>query len=208
MYKVVAFLMIVGLVACAAPGPKSVTEEDVKQLKGGSLQIVVHEPYSFALLSGSKGLMGGLGGLSMEAAGKKFIDANGVVDPAADIANSLASEIADLYDLTPHNSSIDATPNATVELHVKTGFWAFGTTLTSGDKWNVIYSPTIKLVQAGSGKIYASYRCPKKRQEAPGDPTLEQLAENDAAQLKVVLQELADECKAEFKKLTLGLEEK
>ena len=199
------------LTGCAAPAPKIAQESDIRTFQGRTLKTVIHESPPFALLSSNLGFaaffgagIGAMAGLSMERAGEKFIAAYSVNDPADTLATSLAQEIATAYRLRSTADQNTSTQNG-LELHVKTNFWAFGTTRTTGENWNIMYWPKFQLKDTQTGKVYAEYNCVYKRQQTPSGLTMDELVEADALQFKSILNEIANECKEEFKISFLGI---
>ena len=189
------------------------------ELKGKSIVVVQHERPAFTAMTAGKvatgamfGALGGaIAGASMVSAGNKIVDENHMEDPAAKLAQSIATDLSVFDGLTVRESNgvvakttepadlVKLYPGNDLILDVFTTQWSFGYFPANWSHYKIFYAVKLRLIRASDSKVLAEGFCNRgNEQSVDGAPTYDELLANSATLLK---QRLADESQACGKEL-------
>jgi hypothetical protein len=215
--KLTAALMGVLVLACTRVNTTPLAESTGKSLSSRSVVTLAHEKPSFAAMTAGKAGFGLLGAMAMMSAGNAIVQENGIADPAIAIADQLKGVLKDKFavqvsDAPVHQNGDDlaqictANPDADLILDVRTLNWSFAYFPTTWNRYRVIYSASIRLIDAKNRTVIAegfSSRVPK---ETPDAPTKDELLANHAQLLKEELNKGAQQCVQEFMTKALNIQ--
>ncbi len=154
--------------------------------------------------------LGGAGYLAMISDGKEIVAENNVDDPAIYIGEKLIADLSAKYGTKLSAKSVTITgddvqaiskTNSDIDLilEIRTIFWGFRYFPTTWNKYRVVYSSRLRLIDVKGGKVLAEDSCSRDPDETPTAPTYDELLANNAERLKSELKEAADFCVADLK---------
>jgi len=205
------------LIACVNTKNIPMTKEHAALLKGHSMASLPSHTPDFVAATRLKGTLGLMGVVGMVAEGNVIIHENNVEDPAQTIAANLTKAIAGRYGIKMVNltqkrgvdQSIAALSKAGQEadylIDVKTSSWGCMYYPTGWDKYYLIYTANLQLIDTRTQTVLCQgyFTAPRKDKENASSYT--GLMENQAAGLKQELKSSTEQAIHFFKTEILGL---
>lgn len=208
----------VTLAACVSVQQRPIDATSAAALKDRELTIARRAKPDFAALTPAKAAIGGglIGAAVMISAGNELIASNGVDDPADRISERLAAALSqrhgvrvsdkstllstdDVAEVTKNN------PEAELVLDTRTINWSFVYFPTSWDKYRVIYTARLRLIDVRRGAVLAEGGCRRVPEESAEAPSYDELVADNARRLKHELALAADLCVQQFAQTTLAM---
>ena len=214
MKAAVAFLTCAMLMNSAVAKDKEklspISEADAAGLQGKTIALTRHEKPSFGAMTAGKASFGLLGAGAMISAGNTLVRENNIADPAEQIRDTLADELARAYgakflpvDATPTKAN---KPTQLAGLHADADYvldvrgvgWMYLYYPTDWAHYNVLFSVQVQLVETKTGRLASKGFCFRTTKEHPKPPTRDQLHANGAQLLKDVSASLGWSCTDAF----------
>ena len=201
------------LTACTTT--QTLPREAAAGLRGQNLLLSTHAPTPFSVQTAGNSLWGGLGAIgggimaaNMESQGAQVARQHKLTDPTPAMAAQLAQALQRQWGMRVVNPPLasDSDDAATLAaaargrarylLSVQTQVW--GMTHISATRYTVQYNTRARLIDTQSGQVIAQADCnrPLPTGVNDSDPTYDQMLANDAAILKQLLRQSADDCLA------------
>jgi hypothetical protein len=151
-------------------------------------------------MTAGKAMFGLFGAGAMVVAGNKIISENQVADPAEIFERELVPALSKRFGFVVKPAStpivaetkpakIAATQTDTdYILDIRSGGWMFAYEATNWDKYWLMYSVQIQLIDAKSGALVSNMGCNAGNQKDPNAPTRDAILANQAALLKDITQ--------------------
>ena len=170
----------------------------------------------FAAFTPGRAVLGPIGGASTVDRGNQLISEHGVADPAGAIAGALAQELSQRLALTlaSHTVQLDTDevaplaktfPDADLLLDVRTINWLYGYFPTAWNRYWVLYTARVRLVDVKRGQVLAEGVCSRKAPEDSSNArSEEELLANSAQHLKAELANAAQFCLQRFRSATFA----
>lgn len=138
----------------------------------------------------------------MKISGRKLVGQYRIQYPAAHIRQSLADDYTVLHNVSVNRAR---TTESDMILDIRTSNWGIENFDFSIGKYRVVYSVSLKLVDASSGEVLAENACGRWPSKSNYSPSRDQLLANNASLLKQELKTAADFCTNYFKTTTLRM---
>ena len=147
-----------------------------------------------------------LGGMAMISAGNELVRSENIDDPAVEISERIANDMAQKRSaaLLPVSHQIAANDNpaslvkaysgADIILDVKTINWMYLYYPSNWSKYHVMYTARVRLIDGKSGAIVAQHMCKVDPTDQNNPPTRDALHADHAALLKQLLHKAASTC--------------
>jgi hypothetical protein len=192
-----------------------------KSLASGSTlqgQHVVTSQYAkpdFAAMTPGKAAFGVFGAMSMISAGNDLVKSENIQDPAIEISEHLANDMAVKRSATvlptPHQIATDDNPSSMVKVYpgadiildVKTVNWMYSYYPTKWNKYHVTYTARVRLIDGKTGALVAQHLCKVDPTDPNDPPTNDALRADHAALLKQFLHKAADTCVSDVEQQAL-----
>lgn len=201
-------LLAVGVaVSGCAVSKRPADQKTLTELAGQPITYQVLEPSSFVFVTPENSKVPLARVALMVKNGTQLIEEHHLVDPANDIASTLAKELERVYQarlvLPPAksdaSSKADSAPVAArFSVNVTTTNWGLFFSTKQEGKYGVIYTARVELMDLAKGTVIASAPCLPNRAEALASTTLlrprEEMLGNQAAGLKEALHAEASKC--------------
>ena len=208
------------LAGCATPPQtRPLDTAGLAAVRNQTVAVTVRKQPDFAILAPSNAMFGALGGLSAVGEGNKVVAANGVADPAAAIAQELASALRDAQGSQPVAGPVpvDASDAAHVAaqakgkarfvIDVETRAWHMTYFPTDWTHYQVFYLAAARLIDADTGAVLAESGCKLAPETNAGAPTYEEMLAGGAARLKATLAASGATCAARFKREMFAMQD-
>jgi hypothetical protein len=194
------------------PAPRPLDAAGLSAVRNQTVAVTVRQRPEFAILAPSNAMFGALGGLSAVAEGNRVVAANGVADPAAAIAQELASALHDTHGSEPVAGPVavdagdavriaaQAKGKARFVIDVETRAWHMTYFPTDWTHYQVFYVAAARLIDTETGGILAESGCKLAPETNAGAPTYEEMLAGGAARLKATLAASGATCAARFKR--------
>jgi hypothetical protein len=188
-----------------------------ESLRGREITVAAWERPDFMAMTASRAAIGGLiGALTMSEGGKNVVNNNNLQDPAAAILQAMAADLkgahgwrfADRQLLVGADDPAQLAkdyPGTDVVLEVRTINWGYTYFPTTWNRYRVIYSGRLRLIDAKKGQVLAEGFCSRVPDETPNAPTGDELLANGAQVIKNELQAAASHCVQHFRTQTFAL---
>ena len=204
--------VVVGLtmVGCVSVNHIPMTPEIANGIKYKEVVTGKREKPDFAAITAGKAMFAMIGAVAMISAGNEIVVNNNVEDPAIYIVEKLSADLSAKYGTKVSTKSVTITdddvqaasknnPGVDVILDIRTINWSFAYFPTTWDKYRVMYSARLRLIDVKDEKVIAEGFCSRVPDQTPSSPTYEELLANNAERLKRELKEAADFCIGDFK---------
>lgn len=189
MYSKIALLVIAATISgCASVSTVIPDKGDLSRFAGQPVALKIAKPNSF-VLSTPENNRTYLRTVTMVREGNELIESNGVSDPAEEIANAIGQRLEKAYGTKA--SSVNS--NAMLSIDVQTTNWGLFFTSADKNKYGVIYTATVQIVDVQKGSVIASGYC-KPMSGASIVADRGQFLDRSAEGLKTALAQLAQEC--------------
>lgn len=210
MYKKVSVALIAAsLVGCVSVNQIPLSPDTATTLKNREVVMGKRAKPDFGAMTAGKAAFALVGAFAMISAGNQIVSHNNIQDPALYIEQKLSADMSSRYGTKVSPASVLLTSDdvqsiakndagADLVLDVRTINWSFAYFPTTWNKYRVIYSSRLRLIDARNGKVVAEGGCARVPEETPDAPTYDELLANDAARLKSELKKAADFCVGEF----------
>lgn len=210
---------------CASVRHIPIEQSAISKIAGKEVVVVKRPMPDFGAMTPGKAAVGSLfgaiggavAGASMVSAGNSLVQENGIPDPAYDIAEELARSMEAKYG-TKHaevGSSIisDDEPSSVaaayktipLALDIKTFMWGFAYFPTSWDKYRILYSARLRLIDTSTANVIAEGYCSSVPEKTDGAPTYDELVGNGASRLTAEINKAARYCVQQFSSKSLGM---
>lgn len=186
-----------------------------RSMEGRSLEVTWREKHgAFSATTPGKALFGGFGGAAMIVAGNKIVRENNVDDPAFIVAEKISKILSERKTLLLKEDKLNAQDKTPKELMVSgrdlildvyTTYWGFSYLSSGWDKYRVLYSVKIHLLDSKNGKTLAEGFCSRVPKKVDNPPSYDELLEAGAKRLKEELNSSANSCADEFLTTVFGL---
>ena len=167
MFSLAAMLVLGG---CATVKPVAL---DVKALEGRGIDKVAATEHPVPVMSAvtpTKAQFGFLGGLAMNAAGKKIIESHDVADPASSVSRSLAGQLADIVgaEAVPPGGVVKgadaaevvaASGDADLVVDVQTSGWQLVYYTSAWGTYSITYRANARFIDAASESVLGAGSC-------------------------------------------------
>lgn len=185
-----------------------------QRVKDKALTVSKREKPDFAAMTAGKAAFALIGAAAMVSAGNEIVRTNNIEDPATYIEATLSADLRTKHNVhvSPNPMPVNtddvaqlSQPSSDVDLllDVRTINWSFAYFPTTWNKYRVIYSARLRLVDIKNGRVLAEGGCARVPEETPTAPSYDELLANNAERLKRELKIAADYCVGEFKSKTL-----
>lgn len=216
--KKALFIVLAGLtmVGCVSVNHIPMTPDAITSINNKEVVTGKREKPNFAAMTAGKAMFAMVGAAAMISAGNEIVAKNNVQDPATYISEKLSTALSMKYGTKVSAKTVSITdddvqalsrknPEIDLILDIRTVNWSFVYFPTTWDKYRVIYSARLRLIDVKGGKVTAEGFCSRIPDQTPSSPTYEELLANDAKRLKRELREAADFCINDFKTKVLQL---
>ena len=181
-----------------------------ERVQGRALALSKRELPDFAAFTVAAPMFGLIGGLAAIGLGNEIVRSNGIEDPADHIAKVLSADLGAKYavrvssKLLPIGTNDVAqlskgAPDADLLLDVHTFLWAFNYFPTTWNRYRIVYTARLRLIDMKGGRVLAEGKCNRIPEETPAAPSYDELLANGAMRLKIELRIAADYCVNEFR---------
>ena len=214
----ILFIAVAGLsmVACVSTKNIPMTIDAANSVSNREVATAKREKPDFAAFTAGKAMFALVGAMAMISAGNEIVAKNNIEDPAAYIGEKLSLELSAKYGTKVSSKSVavkdedvreitKSNPDIDLLLDIRTINWSFAYFPATWNKYRVIYSARLRLVDIKAGKIIAEGFCSRVPDQTPNSPSYDDLLDNNAERLKKELNEAADFCVGEFKAKVLQL---
>jgi hypothetical protein len=206
------------LTGCISVQQKSISHDGAAALQGKTIVVDAYESPGFTAMTPGKAALGLIGAGLMISEGHSFIRDNQIADPAVEIGNDLAQELATKYAVvvkptsTPKPLTTDAIdaivaqyPDSDLIMDSRTLNWAYTYFPDHWGTYRLIYAAKIRLIDAHTKTVLAEGLCKQVPDYSPDAPDYDTLTGNGAAWAKAKLSSYADSCVSEFGASSLDL---
>lgn len=180
------------------------------RVKGRALTLSKRETPDFAAFTAAAPIFGLIGGLAAIGVGNDIVRTNRIEDPAERIALALSADLAAKYgvrvastrfplDTDEVTQLAKTAPDAELLLDVRTFLWAFNYFPTTWNRYRLLYTARVRLIDIKTGRILTEGKCTRIPEETPNAPSYNELLADGAARLKVENTIAADYCVNEFR---------
>jgi len=192
------------LCGCVSAPTKSL--DSGATLEGKHVVVSQYAKPDFTAMTAGKAAFGLFGAMAMISAGNDLVKSENIDDPAIEISERLASDMAAKRSasLLPASHQIAADdnpaslvksyPGADVILDVKTINWMYSYYPSNWGKYHVTYAARVRLIDGKSGAIVAQHLCKVDPTDPNDPPTNDALRADHAALLKQYLHKAAATC--------------
>ena len=212
-----ATAMAVVLSGCAGAPTKPLASGST--LQGKHIAVTQYAKPDFGAMTAGKAAFGVFGAMAMIGAGNDLVKAEHIEDPAIEIGEHLANDMAEKHSATvlPASQHIatDAEkppalvkfyPDADLVLDVRTINWMFLYYPSSWGRYHVMYVARVRLMDGKTGSLVAQHVCKVVFLGGGGNaPTKDELLANHAAMLKQTLHKAAATCVGDVERQALML---
>jgi hypothetical protein len=208
-----AAALAVVLSGCVSAPTKSL--EQGSTLQGKHVVVSHYAKPDFAAMTAGKAAFGLIGGLAMVSAGNDLVKSEGIEDPAIEISQRLADDMAAKHSATVlpisnkiatddnPSSLVKAYPGADLILDVKTLNWMYIYYRSQWSKYHVMYIARVRLIDGKTGALLAQHLCNVDPTDPKNPPTSDALRADHAALLKQSLHKAADTCVSDVEQQAL-----
>ncbi|HXP01171.1 MAG TPA: hypothetical protein VN813_11745 [Luteibacter sp.] len=208
-----AAAIAVVLSGCTPLPTKSLAPEST--LQGKHVVLSHYAKPDFAAMTTGKALFGMIGGFAMVSAGNQMVKNENIDDPAIEISQRLASDMAarhastvlpvsDTVATDDNPSSLVKTyPGADVILDVRTMYWMYSYYPNKWSKYRVMYAARVRLIDGKTGALLAQQMCNVEPTDPENAPTHDALRADHAALVKQFLHKAADTCVSDVEQQAL-----
>lgn len=207
-------IALTAVVAAALAGCVSAPTKPIASnasLHGKRLVLSEYAKPDFAAMTAGKAEFGLFGALATIHAGNELVKSDNIADPAIDIGQQLAKDLAtrDADTVMPGPTTPSANdnpstliktyPGADLIIDVKTINWMYAYYPTKWSLYHINYAARVRLLDGSTGAIVAQQMC---KVEDPTDPTKSPtraaLTADHGALLKQLLKKAGDSCVENF----------
>lgn len=205
MKKIVcAMALTIVLSGCVSAPTKPM--DSSSNLQGKHVVISQYATPDFTAMTPGKAAFGMFGAMAMIHAGNELVKTENIADPAIEISNRLATDLAtkDAANIqpSPHLIATDDNPatllktypGADVILDVKTINWMYNYYPTKWGSYHVNYAARVRLIDGKTGALVAQQLCKIDPTDPNNPPSGDALRVDHAALLKQLLHKAADTC--------------
>ena len=188
-----------------------------ESLRGREVTVATWERPDFMAMTAGRAAIGGLlGAAIMTEGGKNVVNNNNVQDPAGAILQAMAADLKGAHGWRfaerqllvgaddPAQLAKDY-PGTDVVLEMRTINWGYTYFPTTWNRYRVIYSGRLRLIDAKKGQVLAEGFCSRVPEETPNAPSGDELLANGAQVIKNELQAAANHCVQHFRTQTFAL---
>ncbi|MEN7973303.1 MAG: hypothetical protein ABFR47_05665 [Verrucomicrobiota bacterium] len=210
MKKLIVGTILVALMNGCATRNVALNPAKAALYRGKTITYSVHEKPSFSAMTAGKAGFGALGAAGMNSAGNKLVQENKVPDPAVRIADTLAKDLAGMYNLSvirPEKRAESRKPAKVAAEHsygdivldVQTKNWMFCYMPLDWNNYRVMYAAKLKLIDTKTAEVLASASYVYNSKDSGVYPSYDELTDNQAAGLKRFLKKAEVECISEMR---------
>ncbi|WP_267226253.1 hypothetical protein [Dyella silvae] len=199
-----AAAIAVVLSGCVSAPTKSL--DSGSALQGKHVVVTQYAKPDFSAMTPGKAAFGMFGAMAMVSAGNELVKSENIEDPAIEISEQIANDMAVKRSATvlPSSHQIAADdnpaslvkiyPGADVILDVKTINWMYSYYPTQWSKYHVFYAARVRLIDGKTGALVAQQLCKVDPTDPNDPPTNDALRADHAALLKQFLHKAASTC--------------
>jgi hypothetical protein len=211
------FSLVAVLCGCVSVQHVPLAAGAAESLRGREVTVAAWERPDFIAMTAGRAAIGGLiGAVTMTEGGKNVVNNNNVQDPAGAILQAMAADLKSAYGWRfagrqllvgaddPAQLAKDY-PGTDVVLEMRTINWGYTYFPTTWNRYRVIYSARLRLIDAKKGQVLAEGFCSRVPEETPNAPTGDELLANGARVIKNELQAAASHCVQHFRSQTFAL---
>jgi hypothetical protein len=211
------FGLIAVLSGCVSVQHVPLAPAAAESLRGREVTVAAWERPDFMAMTPARAAIGGLiGAAIMTEGGKNVVENNNLQDPAAAILQAMAADLKSAYALRLSDRQLTVGaddpaqigkdyPGTDVVLELRTVSWGYVYFPTSWNRYRVIYSGRLRLIDAKKGQVLAEGFCSRVPDETPNAPTGDELLANGAQVIKNELLAAANHCVQHFRTQTFAL---
>lgn len=175
-------------------------------LQGKQVVVTEYATPDFAAMTPGKAVFGVFGAMAMISAGNELVKSEHIQDPAIEISEHLASDLAAKHSASVLPSShhlaaddnpatlVKTYPGADVILDVKTVNWMYSYYPSQWGKYHINYVARVRLIDGKTGALVAQHLCKVDPTDPNDPPTNDALRADHAALLKQFLHKAASTC--------------
>lgn len=209
--------LVVLLSGCVSVQHVPLAPGAAESLRGREVTVATWEQPDFMAMTAGRAAIGGLlGAAIMTEGGKNVVNTHNLQDPAQSVLQTVAAELKSAYGLrlAERNLTIGADdptqiakdyPGTDLVLEMRTINWGYTYFPTTWNRYRVIYSARLRLIDAKKGQVLAEGFCSRVPEETPNAPTGDELLANGAQVLKNELNVAANVCVQHFRSATFAL---
>lgn len=205
---IVAGLVLLG--GCVTVQEIPMDAATAERVQGRALALSKRELPDFAAFTVAAPMFGLIGGLAAIGLGNEIVRSNGIEDPADHIARVLSADLGAKYAVRVSSNPMPVgtddvaqlskgAPDADLLLDVHTFLWAFNYFPTTWNRYRIVYTARLRLIDMKGGRVLAEGKCNRIPEETPAAPSYDELLANGAMRLKIELRIAADYCVNEFR---------
>ena len=201
------------LSGCVSAPSKSL--DSGSTLQGKHVVVSQYAKPDFAAMTAGKAAFGLFGAMAMITAGNELVKSENIEDPAIEISEHLANDMAVKRSATvlptPHQVATDDNPSSLVKVYpgadvildVKTVNWMYSYYPTQWGKYHVTYIARVRVIDGKTGALIAQHLCKVEPTDPNDPPTNDALRADHAALLKQFLHKAADTCVSDVEQQAL-----
>ncbi|WP_147281698.1 hypothetical protein [Dyella solisilvae] len=184
-------------------------------LQGKRVVVSEYAKPDFSAMTPGKAAFGLFGAMAMISAGNELVKSESIEDPAIEISQHLANDMAAKRSATvlpaSHQIATDDNPatlvkmypGADVILDVKTINWMYNYYPSNWGKYHVNYAARVRLIDGKTGALVAQQLCKIDPTDPNDPPTNDALRADHAALLKQFLHKAANSCVSDVEQQAL-----
>ena len=211
-----AAIALFSMAGCVSVNQIPMTPEAANGIKDKEVVTGTRKKPGFAAMTAGKAMFAMVGALAMISAGNEIVAKNDIQDPAGYISGKLGAALSAKYGTRVSTKTVEITdedvqaisksnPGVDLILDVRTINWSFAYFPTTWNKYHVLYSARLRLIDVKGARVVSEGFCSRVPEETPNSPTYEELLANNAQRLKKELKDDADYCVDDFKAEVLKL---
>ncbi|MHA6206266.1 hypothetical protein ACXU4B_17700 [Dyella soli] len=189
---------------CVSAPTKSLDSGSTFQ--GKHVVVTQYAKPDFSAMTPGKAAFGLFGAMAMISAGNELVKSENIEDPAIEISDHLASDMAVKRSATilpaSHQIAVDDNPSSLVKIYpgadvildVKTINWMYNYYPTNWGKYHVMYTARVRLIDGKTGALVAQHMCKVDPTDPNDPPSNDALRADHAALLKQFLHKAANTC--------------
>jgi hypothetical protein len=204
------------MVGCVSVNNIPLATDATAAIKNRNVVTAKREKPDFSAMTAGKATFAMLGAVASISSGNEIVAKNNIEDPADYISEKLNTTLSAKYGSRVSSKSVSVkeddvqaisknNPDIDLLLDIRTINWSFIYFPTTWNKYRVIYSARLRLIDVKGKRVMAEGFCARVPDETPTSPTYDELLANNAERLKKELRNAADFCVAEFKSKVLQL---
>jgi hypothetical protein len=203
--------VVLVLCGCAAVNKQVLSADSTASMRGQTIAVTQRPTQVFTAMTPARAAFGMLGALAMLNEGKAIVATYELTDPAAGVAEGMATLAAGNYGMEFSSAPVAVDTRDVAQIaaragsaryvvDVETSYWAFTYFNTDWTHYRVAYGANARLIDVRQKAVLAAGRCWEIPESNANAPTYDAMLANSAAILKTQLAAAGRACIEALKK--------